>query len=62
MVQELNHLQKEVLFTEQWKEERIHQQKQETTTSQPDKEMLLHREMARLRLKLKLGKAEVRRN
>ena len=60
MIQKLNLLQQEIVSTEQWKEELPCQRKYGTTVCNPDKEMLLHREMARLRLKLKLAKATCR--
>lgn len=56
MIQKLNELQKELLSTEQWREELARKQKYEEATCNRDKEKLLRREMARLRLKLKLGR------
>lgn len=56
MIQKLNALQKELLSTEQWREELARQQKYEEAAYNRDKEKLLKREMARLRLKLKLGR------
>ena len=56
MIQKLNELQKELLSTEQWREELARQQKYEEAACNRDKERLLRREMARLRLKLKLGR------
>ncbi len=56
MIQKLNELQKELLNTEQWREELARKQKYEEAAYNRDKEKLLRREMARLRLKLKLGR------
>ena len=56
MIQKLNELQKELLSTEQWREELARKQKYEEAAFNRDKEKLLRREMARLRLKLKLGR------
>ena len=56
MIQKLNELQKELLSTEQWREELARKQKYEEAAYNRDKEKLLKREMARLRLKLKLGR------
>ncbi len=56
MIQKLNALQKELMSTEQWREELARQQKYEEAAYNRDKEKLLKREMARLRLKLKLGR------
>ena len=56
MIQKLNSLQTELLSTEQWREELARQQKYEEAAYNRDKEKLLRREMARLRLKLKLGR------
>jgi TM2 domain-containing membrane protein YozV len=56
MIQKLQGLQKELLTTEQWREELARQQKYEEAAYNRDKEKLLRREMARLRLKLKLGR------
>lgn len=56
MIQKLNELQKELLSTEQWREELARKQKYEEAAYNRDKERLLRREMARLRLKLKLGR------
>lgn len=56
MIQKLNELQKELLSTEQWREELARQQKYNEATHNRDREQLLRREMARLRLKLKLGR------
>lgn len=55
-MQKQNELQKELLSTEQWREELARQQKYHEATYNRDKDRLLHREMARLRLKLKLGR------
>lgn len=56
MIQKLNELQKELLSTEQWREELARKQKYEEAAYNRDKEKLLKREMARLRLRLKLGR------
>ncbi|HEV7333400.1 MAG TPA: NINE protein [Flavisolibacter sp.] len=56
MIQKLKELQKELLSTEQWREELARKQKYEEAAYNRDKEKLLKREMARLRLKLKLGR------
>lgn len=56
MIQNLNELQKELLGTEQWREELARKQKYEEAAFNRDKEKLLRRELARLRLKLKLGR------
>lgn len=56
MIQKLNELQKELLSTEQWREELSRQQKYADAAYNRDKERLLRCEMARLRLKLKLGR------
>ena len=56
MIQKQNELQKELIVTQQWKEELGHKQKYEEAAYNPDKEKLLRWEMARLRLKLKLGR------
>ena len=56
MIQKLNELQNELLRTEQWREELARKQKYEEASYNRDKEKLLRREMARLRLKLKLGR------
>lgn len=56
MIQKLNELQKELMSTEQWHEELARKQKYEEAAYNRDKEKLLKREMARLRLKLKLGR------
>jgi TM2 domain-containing membrane protein YozV len=56
MIQKLNELQSELLRTEQWREELARKQKYEEAAYNRDKEKLLRREMARLRLKLKLGR------
>lgn len=56
MIQKLKELQNELLSTEQWREELARKQKYEEAAYNRDKEKLLHREMARLRLMLKLGK------
>ena len=60
MIQKLKELQKELMSTEQWREELARKQKYEEAAYNRDKEKLLKREMARLRLKLKLGR-EVQR-
>lgn len=60
MIQKLNELQKELLSTEQWREDLARQQKYEEAAYNRDKERLLKREMARLRLKLKLGREIVK--
>ena len=56
MMQKLKELQNELLVTEQWREELARKQKYEEAAFNRDKEKLLRREMARLRLKLKLGR------
>lgn len=56
MIQRLTELQRELLGAEQWREELARQQKYEEAACNRDKERLLRREMARLRLKLKLGR------
>ena len=56
MIQKLKALQNELLSTEQWREELARKQKYEEAAYNRDKEKLLKREMARLRLKLKLGR------
>ena len=56
MIQKLKELQKELMSTEQWREELARKQKYEEAAYNRDKEKLLKREMARLRLKLKLGR------
>jgi TM2 domain-containing membrane protein YozV len=56
MIQKLNELQKELLSTEQWREELARKQRYEEAAYNRDKERLLRCEMARLRLKLKLGR------
>lgn len=56
MIQKLKELQNELLVTEQWREELARKQKYEEAAYNRDKEKLLKREMARLRLKLKLGR------
>ena len=56
MIQKLKELQKEFVATEQWREELARKQKYEEAAFNRDKEQLLRREMARLRLKLKLGR------
>lgn len=56
MIEKLNELQKELLSTERWREEMARQQKYEEAAYNRDKEQLLRREMARLRLKLQLGR------
>jgi TM2 domain-containing membrane protein YozV len=61
MIQKLSELRNELLATEQWREELARKQKYEEAAYNRDKEQLLRREMARLRLKLKLGR-EVERD
>ena len=56
MIQKLKELQRELLMTEQWKEELVRKQKYEEAAFNRDKERLLMREMAHLRLKLKLAR------
>jgi TM2 domain-containing membrane protein YozV len=56
MIQKLKELQRELLATEQWREEFARKQKYEEASFNRDKEKLLRREMAHLRLKLKLGR------
>jgi len=56
MIQKLNELQQELLTSEHWREELARKQKYEEAAYNRDKEKLLRREMARLRLKLKLGR------
>jgi TM2 domain-containing membrane protein YozV len=56
MIQKLKQLQNELMSTEQWREELARKQKYEEAAYNRDKEKLLKREMARLRLKLKLGR------
>lgn len=56
MIQKLKELQHDLLATEQWREEMARQQRYEEAAYNRDKEKLLRREMARLRLKLKLGR------
>lgn len=56
MIQKLKELQNELVTTEQWREELARKQKYEEAAFNRDKEHLLRREMARLRLKLKLGR------
>jgi len=60
MIQTLNELQNELLRTEQWKEELARKQKYDEAAFNRDKEKLLRREMARLRLKFKLGREVVK--
>lgn len=55
MIPELNKIQKELPDAEPWREELDRSQRYEAAYNR-DKERLLHREMARLRLKLMLGK------
>lgn len=56
MIQKLKELQTGLLATEQWREELTRKQKFEEATFNRDKEQLLRREMAHLRLKLILGR------
>jgi len=56
MIQNLNELQQNLLSTEQWKEELARTKKYEEAAHNRDKEKLLRREMARLRLRFKLGR------
>lgn len=56
MIQKLKELQNELLATEQWREELARKQRYEEASFNRDKEKLLRREMARLRLKLNLGR------
>lgn len=56
MIQKLNEMEKELLHTEQWREELARKQKYEAAAYNRDKEKLLRREMAHLRLKLKMGR------
>ncbi len=56
MILKLKELQNELLTTEQWREELARKQKYEEAAFNRDKEKLLRREMARLRLKLNLGR------
>jgi hypothetical protein len=60
MIQKLKELQNEFLATEQWREERVRKQQYEEAAFNRDEEKLLHREMARLRLKLNLGRVAER--
>ena len=62
MVQNLNTLQKELTMAEQWEEELSRKHQYDEAIYNRDKEILLHRDMARLRLILKLGRHEGRRN
>lgn len=55
-MQKLNALQNDLLGTEQWREELARKQRYEEASFNRDKEKMLNREMARLRLKLKLGR------
>ncbi len=56
MIQELKELQHHLLINEQWREEMARQQRYGEAACNRDREKLLRREMARLRLKLKLGR------
>lgn len=56
MIQRLNELQRELLGTEQWRKELARRQRYNEAACNRDKERLLRCEMARLRLKLKLGR------
>lgn len=60
MIQKLKELHHHLVMTEQWREELARKQKYEEAAYNRDKEKLLRREMARLRLKLKLGREVVR--
>ena len=60
MIQKVNELQKELMLTEHWREELARKQKYEEATFKRDKEKLLRSEMARLRLKFKLGREVVK--
>lgn len=61
MIQKLKELQPDLLAAEKWSEETARQQRYQEAACNRDKEKLLRREMARLRLKLKLGR-EVERD
>ncbi|HEY1020690.1 MAG TPA: hypothetical protein VGE06_00195, partial [Flavisolibacter sp.] len=56
MIQKLKALQNELMSTEQWREELARKRKYEEAAYNREKEQLLKREMARLRLKLKFGR------
>lgn len=56
MVQKLKELQNELLASEQWREELARKQRYEAAAYHRDQENLLRREMARLRLKLNMGR------
>jgi protein-arginine kinase activator protein McsA len=60
MIQNLTELQYELMAKEQWREELARKQKYEEAAFNRDKEKLLKRELARLRLKLKLGREVVK--
>lgn len=56
MIQKLNELHQDVPGIEQWREELARKRRYEEAAFNRDKEKLLRREMARLRLKFKLGR------
>lgn len=60
MIQKLKELQNDLVTTEQWREELARKQKYEEAAFNRDKEQLLRREMAHLRLKLNLGREVAR--
>ena len=60
MIQKLKELQYELMAKEQWREELARKQKYEEASFNRDKEKLLKRELARLRLKLQLGREVVK--
>jgi len=55
MVQKLIETQERLINTEQWREELARNQRYDEAACQYEKEKLVGREMARLRLKLQLG-------
>ena len=56
MIQKLNELQHDLLGTEKWNEELARKKKYDEAAYNRDKEKMVWREMARLRLKFKLGR------
>ena len=56
MTQKLKELQNELLASEQWREELARKQRYEAAAYHRAQENLLRREMARLRLKLNMGR------
>lgn len=60
MLQKFTEIQRGLLDSEQWREELARKQRYEEASNNRDKERLLRSEMARVRLKLSLGKEFVK--